>query len=81
MNVSRPVMGQLAAILVSHWLMTTDSTLKLGIAVCGTGVGTLVLPPIVEYFISQLGWRGAMRCLSGLCLGSVLCGVSMFPAR
>ena len=48
---------------------------------CGTGVGTLVLPPIVEHFIQLCGWRGAMRCLAGLCLGSVLCGAAMFPAR
>jgi len=68
-------------VVASQAHFTRRRALATGIAVCGTGVGTLVLPPIVEYFISQLGWRGAMRCLSGLCLGSVLCGVSMFPAR
>ena len=47
---------------------------------CGTGVGTLVLPPLVEHFIFQLGWRGAMRALSGICLASVACGAAMFPA-
>ena len=60
---------------------TTRRALATGIAVCGTGVGTLVLPPLVEIFIEQFGWRGALRCLAGICLASVLCGAAMFPAR
>ena len=60
---------------------TTRRALATGIAVCGTGVGTLVLPPLVEIFIEHLGWRGAVRCLAGICLASVLCGAAMFPAR
>ena len=59
---------------------TRRRALATGIAVCGTGVGTLVLPPLVEHCILQLGWRGAMRALSGLCLASVACGAAMFPA-
>ena len=47
---------------------------------CGTGVGTLVLPPLVELAILHLGWRGAMRALAALCLASVSCGAVMFPA-
>ena len=39
-----------------------------------------MLPPLVEHCILQLGWRGAMRSLSGLCLASVACGAAMFPA-
>ena len=39
-----------------------------------------MLPPLVEHSIHQLGWRGAMRALSGLCLASVACGAAMFPA-
>ena len=39
-----------------------------------------MLPPLVEHSIHQLGWRGAMRALSGLCLASVACGAAMIPA-
>ena len=60
---------------------THRRALATGLAVCGTGVGTLVLPPLLELFIEQLGWRGALRCLAGICLASVLCGAAMFPAR
>ena len=51
---------------------TSRRALATGIAVCGTGVGTLVLPPLVEHFIEQVGWRGAMRCLAAICLGSYM---------
>lgn len=68
-------------VVASQAHFTRRRALATGIAVCGTGVGTLVLPPMVEYFIQALGWRGAMRCLSGLCLASVMCGAAMFPAR
>ena len=60
---------------------TTRRALATGLAVCGTGVGTLVLPPLLEFFIQQLGWRPAVRCLAAICLASVLCGAAMFPAR
>ena len=59
---------------------TRRRALATGIAVCGTGVGTLVLPPLVETLIAGLGWRGAMRALSCLCLASVACGAAMSPA-
>ena len=71
----------ISGVVAAQAHFTKRRALATGIAVCGTGVGTLVLPPIVEYFITHLGWRGAMRCLSGLCLGSVLCGAAMFPAK
>ena len=52
-------------VVASQEHFTRRRALATGIAVCGTGVGTLVLPPIVEHFIILFGWRGAMRCLAG----------------
>jgi len=68
-------------VVASQEHFTRRRALAVGIAVCGTGVGTLVMPPIVETAIEHHGWRGAFRILSCICLGSVACGVAMFPAR
>jgi len=45
-----------------------------GIAVSGIGIGTLVMPPLVSFFIATLGWRNAYLGLG--CLVAVL-GVGM----
>jgi MFS family permease len=45
-----------------------------GLAVSGIGVGTLVMPPVVTFFITTLGWRSAYLGLA--CLVAVL-GVGM----
>jgi len=68
-------------VVASQEHFTRRRALATAIAVCGTGVGTLVLPPCVETLIADYGWRGALRILSGVCLGSVLCGAAMFPAH
>lgn len=55
--------------------------LAQGLAVCGTGMGTLLFPPFVECIIATYGWRSTFRVLSGICFGSILCGASMIPAK
>lgn len=34
--------------------------LATGIAMCGTGVGNFVFPPLYQYTVAQYGWRGTM---------------------
>lgn len=34
--------------------------LATGIAMCGTGVGNFVFPPLYQYTIAEYGWRGTM---------------------
>ena len=55
--------------------------LAQGLAVCGTGMGTLLFPPFVECIIATYGWRSTFRVLSGICFGSILCGASMIDAK
>jgi len=68
-------------VVASQEHFTKRRALATGIAVCGTGMGTLVLPPLVETAIEHHGWRWAFRILSGICMGSVMCGAAMFPAK
>ena len=37
-----------------------------GIAVCGVGVGGLLIPPMVRLFLQEYGWRGTLLLIAGL---------------
>ena len=54
-------------------------SLATGIAVCGSGLGTLVFAPFIEYLIGTFGWRGAMMITSGLVLHCILFGALFRP--
>jgi len=51
----------------------------IGIAVCGTGVGTFLLSPINSKLTSIYGWQGAFLIKSGIILICVLCGFLIRP--
>ena len=42
--------------------------MAIGIAVCGIGLGTSLIPPYTQFFIDQVGWRGAYLGLALLLL-------------
>ena len=51
----------------------------IGITMAGTGLGAFLLPPIVEFFISNYGWRTAYRGIGiGALLVSLPIVISMF---
>merc|ERR1712130_182527 len=52
-----------------------------GIVLCAAGVGTFVVAPLASFWSDQYGWRGALRCLAGLCLACTLCGFAMLPGK
>merc|ERR1712232_1000907 len=45
--------------------------LAVGLATCGTGAGTTVLPPIHAVLIASVGWRWALRIV-GLAISAAL---------
>jgi MFS family permease len=57
---------------VGGWFVRRRN-LALGIAACGTGSGTLAVPPIAATLIERYGWRAAFVVL-GLAGGLVLLG-------
>lgn len=47
--------------------------LAIGIAVCGAGVGSVSLPPIMHHIVTNLGWRKSYRIMGALtliCIGT-----------
>ena len=53
--------------------------LATGIAACGTGVGTMVYAPFVEWLMEEYGWRGTLLIEAGLLLNCCVCAVVYLP--
>jgi MFS family permease len=55
-----------ALTLISHWFQKKKG-LATGIAVSGSGMGGLVVAPVVRSLISTIGVAGTLRSLAGFC--------------
>ncbi|KAG8523097.1 Monocarboxylate transporter 12 [Galemys pyrenaicus] len=53
--------------------------LAYGIAMSGSGIGTFILAPVVQFLIEQFSWRGALLILGGFVLNLCVCGALMRP--
>lgn len=63
---------------VGQWFKRQRST-ALGIAVSGIGLGTLVVPPLSQHLISELGWREVYWLYAAISLvGFVVLGM-LYP--
>jgi len=52
-------------------------SLAIGLALCGSGAGQVLLGPLVGALLEVLGWRNAFRVMSALCLGCGVAGLLM----
>lgn len=59
-------------IIVNVWFEEKRS-LAMGIAVCGSGLGTFVLSPLLEYLMSSFGWEWTMLITGGILLFLIPC--------
>lgn len=54
-------------------------SLATGIAVCGSGFGTVVFAPVVDMLINSYGWRGTMLIFGGIVLNCIIFGAMFRP--
>ncbi|XP_053703793.1 monocarboxylate transporter 12-B-like isoform X2 [Synchiropus splendidus] len=54
-------------------------SLAWGVAMSGSGIGTLVLAPLVQVLIQWFSWRGALLLLSAIVAHLCVCGSLMWP--
>lgn len=54
-------------------------SLATGIAVCGSGFGTVIFSPLIDYLITEFGWRGTMVILSAIVLNCIIFGIMFRP--
>ncbi|XP_069108159.1 monocarboxylate transporter 12-like [Argopecten irradians] len=74
------------ALLYSNSLVTVGMyfekrrALATGIAVSGSGVGVLVMAPMIELLLEIYGWKGTIWIMSAFVLNTVVCGALYRPA-
>ncbi len=56
-----------AVIMIQRWFPSRVGTV-LGLTSAGIGVGIVVVPPLCQYLIEQIGWRGAFRVVAAIVL-------------
>lgn len=54
-------------------------SLATGIAVCGSGLGTFIFAPFVNFLVSNYGWRVTVGVIAGLVLFCILFGMLFRP--
>ncbi|XP_033303670.1 monocarboxylate transporter 12-like isoform X1 [Bombus bifarius] len=71
----------LPAIVSVTYYFEKYRSLATGIAVCGSGLGTLIFAPCLDYFIATYGWRGAILICSGIVLNCTVLGALFRPLK
>jgi hypothetical protein len=66
-----------AAVVSVAYYFDKRRSFATGISVCGSGIGTFIFPPIIQYLISEYGWRGCTVLLAGIFLNMCICGALM----
>ncbi|CAL4081345.1 unnamed protein product, partial [Meganyctiphanes norvegica] len=69
----------LPAVVAVSYYFESKRALATGIAVCGSGVGTMVCPPLVSLMIRSVGWQGTNLIIAGIILNCCVCGAMMRP--
>lgn len=69
----------LPAVVCVGYYFETKRSLATGIAVCGSGFGTVFFPSLAEVLLTEYKWQGANLILAGLILNCVVFGALMRP--
>ncbi|OWF53663.1 uncharacterized protein LOC110446130 [Mizuhopecten yessoensis] len=54
-------------------------SVAIGLMTAGSSVGTLVMAPLSQCLIDNIGWRNTFRVFTGSCLCCALCGAFIVP--
>lgn len=66
-----------AAVVIVAYYFDKRRSFATGISVCGSGIGTFLFPPLIQYLITHYGWRGCTVLLAGILLNMCVCGALM----
>lgn len=69
----------LPAVVTVGYYFEKKRAFATGLAVCGSGVGTFLMAPFVQYLLSRYDWRGTMLVLSGVVLNCICFGALFRP--
>ena len=69
----------LPAIVMVGFYFEKRRALATGVAVCGSGIGGFIFPPMSRYLVSEYSWQGATLIIAGICLNGVAIGLLFYP--
>ncbi|XP_038213868.1 monocarboxylate transporter 10 [Zerene cesonia] len=69
------------AVLTVGFYFERWRALATGLALCGSGVGTLVFAPLTAMVLENYGWRGTILVNGGCVLLCLVCGAMFRPIR
>ncbi|CAL1534048.1 unnamed protein product [Lymnaea stagnalis] len=69
----------LPAIVSVGYYFEKKRAFATGLAVAGSGLGTFIFPPLSQFLIDELTWRGGILIIAGIILNAAICGCLMRP--
>lgn len=69
----------LPSIVIVGFYFDKKRSLATGLAVCGSGIGTMLFAPLGQALLENYGWQGSYWIISGLLLNGVACGAVFRP--
>lgn len=71
----------LPAVVTVGYYFEKKRAFATGLAVCGSGVGTFLMAPFVQYLLGRYDWRGTLLVLSGVILNCICFGALFRPLQ
>jgi len=71
----------LPAIVAVFFYFEKRLSLAVGIAVCGSGIGTFAFAPLTNALLSAYTWKGTVLIEAGILLSCILCGMTFRPVK
>ncbi|ESO03530.1 hypothetical protein HELRODRAFT_111962 [Helobdella robusta] len=68
-----------AYVAVTYWFDEKNRGLATGIAVAGSGLGSVVFPQLIEWLLTMYTWRGMLIIIAGCCLNAAISGCLYRP--
>ncbi|XP_063917394.1 monocarboxylate transporter 12-like isoform X2 [Zophobas morio] len=66
-----------ASVVIVAYYFDKRRSFATGLAVCGSGIGTFIFAPFIQFLLQEYGWRGTTLILAGLFLNLAVCGAVM----
>ncbi|EFA08184.1 monocarboxylate transporter 12 [Tribolium castaneum] len=66
-----------ASVVIVAYYFDKKRSFATGLAVCGSGIGTFIFAPFIQFLLNEYGWRGTTLILAGLFLNLAVCGAVM----
>uniref|UniRef100_A0A0N4Z7X8 MFS domain-containing protein n=1 Tax=Parastrongyloides trichosuri TaxID=131310 RepID=A0A0N4Z7X8_PARTI len=65
----------LPSIVMVGYYFESKRAMATGIAVAGSGVGCIIMPPILTELVKAFGWIGTIYAMAGMVLLCLICGI------